>query len=293
MDGALDDTEPAKRPISLRDLLTMRMGLGAITVWPSAWPIQHALDERRLSPGPVLYQGTSDQYMKDLGELPLAHQPGEGWLYDMGLNVAGILIARASGKTLSAFMEERIFGPLGMADTGFFVPPQKRHRMPACYTKDNATGTFHPFDPAGGSGFLSPPAHETGNGGLVSTAADFLAFMRMLHDFGASDRGRLLLRSTVELMRTDMIAPAHKAAQPFFFQEGSGWGLGMSVATAKTDVFTNPGRFGWDGGYGTSAYSDPVEDLTGVLLTQRMMDSPTPPKAFTDFWTQAYASIAD
>ncbi|MBX3531210.1 MAG: beta-lactamase family protein [Rhizobiaceae bacterium] len=291
MDSPLDDTEPARRPISLRDLLTMRMGLGAIMVWPSAWPIQHAMDERGVSPGPVLFAGSSDDYMKGLADLPLVHQPGEGWLYDTGLNVAGILIARASGKKLSAFMEERIFGPLGMVDTAFFVPEQKRHRLSDCYTKDQATGAFNAFDPSGGSGFLSRPAHEAGNGGLVSTVPDFLAFMRMLHGFGEADGRRVLSRQTVELMRTDAIAPAHKAAQPFFFGEGGGWGLGMSVATKKTESFTNAGRFGWDGGFGTSAYSDPVADLTGVLFTQRTMDSPVAPKVFNDFWTQAYAAI--
>lgn len=293
IDGPLDDTEPAKRPISLRDLLTMRMGLGAIMVWPSAYPIQHAMDERKVSPGPVLFSGSSDDYMKGLGELPLAHQPGEEWLYDTGLNVAGILIARASGKKLSAFMEERVFAPLGMKDTGFYVPGEKQHRMPVCYAKDQATGAFNVFDPSGGSGFLTPPAHEAGNGGLVSTVPDFLTFMRMLHGFGEVDGRRVLSRPTVELMRTDAIAPAHKAAQPFFFGEGGGWGLGMSVATKKTASFNNAGRFGWDGGFGTSAYSDPVEDLTGVLFTQRTMDSPVAPKVFNDFWTQAYAAIGD
>lgn len=293
IDGPLDDTEPARRPISLRDLLTMRMGLGAIMVWPSAYPIQHAMDERKVSPGPVLFPGSSDDYMKGLAELPLAHQPGEEWLYDTGLNVAGILIARASGRKLSEFMEERIFGPLGMKDTGFYVPREKQDRLPVCYAKDHATGAFKPFDPSGGSGFLTPPAHEAGNGGLVSTVPDFLTFMRLLHGFGEVDGVRLLSRPTVELMRTATLTAAQKAAQPFFFPEGGDWGMGMSVATKKVDIFINPGRFGWDGGFGTSAYSDPVEDLTGVLFTQRTMDSPTAPKVYNDFWTQAYAAIGD
>jgi CubicO group peptidase (beta-lactamase class C family) len=291
IDGPLEDTEPARRPISLRDLLTLRMGLGAIMVWPSAYPIQHAMDRLKLSPGPSIYTGTPGQYLADLSTLPLAHHPGEHWLYDMGLNVAGILIARASGRPLSGFMQERIFGPLGMEDTGFHVPPQKAHRLPVCYARDHASGAMAPFDPSGGSGFLTPPAHEAGNAGLVSTAPDLLTFMRMLHGLGEVGGVRLLSRPTAELMRTPSLTPAQKAAQPFFFPEGGDWGLGMSVATAKVDTFINPGRFGWDGGYGTSAYSDPVTGLTGVLLTQCMMDSPAPPKVFTDFWTQAYAAI--
>jgi CubicO group peptidase (beta-lactamase class C family) len=293
IDGPLDETEPAMRPISLRDLLTLRFGLGAIMVWPSAYPIQHAMDRLNLSPGPSIYPGTPEQYLADLSTLPLAHHPGEHWLYDMGLNVAGILVERASGKRLSAFMQERIFEPLGMVDTGFHVPPHKAHRLPACYARDHASGALTPFDPSGGSKFLSPPAHEAGNSGLVSTAPDLLAFMRMLHGFGEVDGVRLLSRPAVELMRTPSLTPAKRAAQPVFFPEGGDWGLGMSVATAKVDIHVNPGRFGWDGGFGTSAYSDPVENLTGVLFTQRLMDSPAPPKVFSDFWTQAYAAIGD
>lgn len=262
-------------------------------VWPSRHPIQKAMEERGVAPGPVLYNRPAGEFMRSLGELPLVHQPGEGWLYRTGMDVAGVLIERAAGKSLGSFMKERIFDPLGMKDTGFFVSPEKQHRLPCCYTRDAATGALGVFDPSGGTGFRSPPALEAGGGGLVSTVDDYLAFARMLLGKGRLDGTRILSRNAVEVMTTDLISQGQKAANPFFFPDGGGWGLGMSVATKKVDVFVNPGRFGWDGGFGTSAYTDPKEGLIGVLFTQRMMDSPQPPRVFTDFWTQAYAAIGD
>lgn len=292
LESPLDDTVPAKRPITLRDLLTLRMGLGAVMVWPSVHPIQKAMEERGVAPGPVLYHRSPDEFMKSLGELPLAHQPGEGWLYHTGMDVAGVLISRASGKSFDAFLRERIFEPLGMKDTAFFVPAEKEHRLPACYFRDPATGVFTEFDPSGGTDFRSPPAFEAGGGGLVQTVDDYLVFARMLLGKGEVDGIRLLSRPSVELMTTDQIRDEERD-DPFFFRGASGWGFGMAVATKKTDIWMNPGRFGWDGGFGTSAYADPKEGLIGMLFTQRMMDSPVAPRAFTDFWTQAYAAIGD
>jgi CubicO group peptidase (beta-lactamase class C family) len=294
LESPLDDTVPAKRAITLRDLLTLRLGLGAIMVWPSVHPIQKAMEERGVAPGPVLFHaGSQDEFMKRIGELPLVHQPGEGWLYHTGMEVAGVLISRASGKSFGDFLKERIFEPLGMKDSAFYVPAEKQRRLPACYFRDPQTGVFSEFDPSGGTGFLSPPSFEAGGGGLVQAIDDYLVFARMLLGKGEVDGVRLLSRSSVELMTTDLISEAHKAANPFFFPEGGGWGLGMSVATKKVDVFVNPGRFGWNGGFGTSAYADPKEGLIGVLFTQRMMDSPSAPAVFTDFWNQAYAAMAD
>lgn len=293
LESPLDDTVPAKRPITLRDLLTLRMGLGAVMVWPAVHPIQKAMEERGVAPGPALYSaGSQDHYMKSLGELPLVHQPGEGWLYHTGMEVAGVLVSRASGRSLGAFLKERIFDPLGMKDTAFFVPAEKQQRLPPCYGRDPATGTFGEFDPSGGTGFRSPPVFESGGGGLVQTVDDYMAFARMMLGGGEVDGVRRLSRASVELMTTDQLSEDERN-DPFFFRGASGWGFGMSVAVKKTDLWMNPGRFGWDGGLGTSAYVDPKEGLVGVLCTQRMMDSPLPPPAFTAFWTQAYAAMAD
>jgi len=114
LDGPVDDTVPANRPITLRDLLTFRLGFGMLLAPPGAYPIQAAIDEAGFAPGPESSPLTPDQWMKNLGSLPLLHQPGEGWMYHTGSDVLGVLIARATGRSLEAFLAERIVGPLGM-----------------------------------------------------------------------------------------------------------------------------------------------------------------------------------
>ena len=291
----LDDTVPASRAITLRDLLTLRFGLGAIMVWPSVYPIQKAMEERGVAPSWKLFDKSPDNYMKHLGELPLVHQPGEAWLYDTGLNVAGVLVERASGQKFSAFLQERIFGPLGMKDTGFFVPPEKIDRLAYYYMRDQAAGKFSLVNSAEGGLFAQPPAFKSGSGGLASTADDYLAFCGMMLGGGRLGDTRILSRPTVALMTMDHLTEAQKTGgnADIFFNGNTGWGLGMAVATRRDQPWLTPGRFGWDGGYGTSGYTDPQEGLIGVLLTQLMMDSPVAPRHFTDFWTGAYQAIDD
>ncbi|HKY95912.1 MAG TPA: serine hydrolase domain-containing protein [Kiloniellales bacterium] len=276
IDGPLDDTVPAVRPITLADLLTMRFGLGAIMVWPPAYPIQAAMAERGLAPSAEIFSAPPDEFMKRLGELPLAAQPGEAFLYHTGLDVAGVLIERVVGTTLGAFLQERIFGPLGMKDTAFFVPPEKVDRLVTAYRADPATKELEVFDEAAGGRFSKPPAFEAGGAGLVSTAGDYLAFERMLLGGGESDGVRILSPESVAAMTEDHLTPAQKEAPnaALFFQEGGGWGYGMAAG---------PVRYGWIGGYGTWAYVYPRAELIGVLLTQRVLDSPDPPSTMADF----------
>src|SRR5215468_9347314 len=122
IDAPLDDTVPAQRPITVRDLLTFLMGTGLVVAQPGEFPIQPALDEAGLSPGPAVTQVEPDEWMKRLGSLPLVHQPGEKWMYHTGSDTLGVLMARATGRPLPELLAERIFGPLGMPDTGFHVP---------------------------------------------------------------------------------------------------------------------------------------------------------------------------
>ena len=136
-----------------------------------------------------------------------------------------------------------------------------------------------------------PPPFESGGGGLVSTVDDYYAFCRMMLNKGRHGRERILSRASVELMTTDQLTPEQREA--IFFDGNSSWGFGMGVLTRRDDLASVPGRFGWTGGLGTSAYSDPREDLIGILMTQRLMDSPEPPAVFSDFWTTAYQAIAD
>ncbi|KQU64926.1 serine hydrolase [Aminobacter sp. DSM 101952] len=291
VDAQLTDTAPASRAITLRDLLTLRFGLGAIMVYPFAYPVQHAMAEAGIVPSADLFRGSADAFMQAVGSLPLAHQPGEGWLYHTGLDVAGALIARAAGQPLSVFMQERIFGPLGMKDTGFHVPADKVGRLATAYSRDFQTGKLGVYDEAKGGLFASSPSFEAGGGGLVSTADDYLAFQRMLLGKGRLGSERILSRASVELMTTDQLTEEQKASAPMFFNGNSGWGFGMSVALKRDNLWQVPGRFGWDGGYGTSGYADPENDLAGILLSQRLMDSPQAPAHYTDFWTSAYQAI--
>jgi CubicO group peptidase (beta-lactamase class C family) len=294
VDAPLDDTVPAVRPITVRDLLTFRLGLGALMSGPpNGHPIQAAMHAAGLSPGPVAASVEPDEWMRRLGELPLMYQPGERWLYHTGSDVLGVLIARASGRSLPDLLRERIFEPLGMKDTGFHVPAEKLARLTACYGRDSKTGALELFDGPARSLFAVPPPFPSGGGGLVSTVDDCLAFGRMMLGKGRLGDTRILARPTVELMTTDQLTPEQKVGSEMFFRPTRSWGFGLSVATAHETTFSAPGRFGWDGGLGTSAYTDPAEQLTGVLLTTRALDSPQPPAVFSDFWTGLYAAIDD
>jgi CubicO group peptidase (beta-lactamase class C family) len=294
LESPIDDTVPAKRPITLRDLLTFTFGLGAVMVWPAKYPIQKAMQDAGVAPNPNLPGISADEFMKRIGSLPLVYQPGERWLYHTGAEVLGVLIARAAGQSLGAFMQENLFGPLGMRDTGFQVPADKVKRLASTYMtdpKDKTKLAF--FDDARDSRWSRPPVFEAGGGGLVSTVDDYLAFQRMLLNKGRHRGERILSRPAVELMMTDQLTPAQKQGTELFFGDSASWGLGGAVVTRRTHLWATPGRYGWDGGYGSSAHLDPAEDMAGILMTTRMMESPQPPSVFTDFWTSAYQAIDD
>jgi CubicO group peptidase (beta-lactamase class C family) len=293
LEGPVDDTVPARRAISLRDLLTFTFGLGAVMVWPARHPIQKAMADAGLAPGPWQPEFSADDFMKRLGGLPLIHQPGERWLYHTGSDVLGVLIARASGRSFGDFLDHHLFAPLGMRDTGFAVPADKLDRLASAYMMDPGTKKLTFFDDARDSRWKKPPSFAAGGSGLVSTVDDYLAFCRMLLNKGLHGRERILSRPAVELMMSDQLTSEQKQGTELFFGHGASWGMGGAVVTRRTDLSTTPGRYGWDGGYGTSGHLDPVEDMVGILMTQRMMESPRPPGVFTDFWTSAYRSIDD
>jgi CubicO group peptidase (beta-lactamase class C family) len=293
IDAPLDDTVPAKRAITLRDLLTFRSGHGMLMVFPDRYPIQKAIAEAGFAPGPVFPSFPPDELMRRYGSLPLLYQPGERWLYNAGTEILGVLIARAAGMTFGEFLRERIFAPLGMKDTAFHVPQAKRERFATAYMRDYTTQQRKVFDDPVTGKFAEPPVFENGSAGLVSTADDFNAFAQMMLNGGRLGGERVLSRPSVELMTTDQITSEQKTGSGIFFDDNRGWGMGMSVFGKRDDLCNTPGRFGWDGGYGTSWYSDPREQLTGILLTQRMMDSPQPPSVLTDFWTSVYQAIDD
>jgi CubicO group peptidase (beta-lactamase class C family) len=288
----LADTVPAARAITLRDLLTMRCGLGALDFFdgPKA-PLAAAMEAAGVAPGPFAFAGDADEYMRRIGSLPLAHQPGERWLYHTASDLLGVLLARAEGKSLGAVLQQRALGPLGMTDTGFAVPEAQLGRLCAAY-RAGPDGRLALLDPARGGRFAAAPGFESGGAGLVSTADDLLALGRMLLAGGRHGDLRVLGRTTVAAMVTDQVTPAQKAASPFFpgFWEARGWGLGLGVVTRRDAPHATPGRFGWDGGFGTSFWCDPEEELIGVLLTQRQLDA-AGIALYEGFWSGVYAAL--
>jgi CubicO group peptidase (beta-lactamase class C family) len=295
LDGPLDDTVPAKRPITVRDLLTFRMGFGQTMAPPDAYPILSAASEQQIGMGPPSPSSmpAPDEWMRRLGSLPLMHQPGEQWMYNTGSDVLGVLIARASGQPLETFLHERLFEPLGMRDTGFSVPEGSLDRLATSYWTEPTSGKLTVYDEPRGGQWSHAPAFPSGAGGLVSTIDDYLAFGQMLLSQGKHGNERILSRLSVELMTTDQLTPEQKAVSGLFpgFFDSLGWGFGVSVITRRDDIAAVPGRYGWDGGLGTSWYSDPREEMVIILMTQSAWASPSPPNVY--FWTLAYQAIDD
>ena len=235
LEAPLDDTVPANRAITLDDLLTYRMGFGAIMAPPDTYPIQTAERELQLGtlgpPWPPTPH-TPDEWIRHFASLPLMHQPGEQWMYNTGSQVLGILLERAAGQPLEAFLRQRLFEPLGMRDTGFSVSPDQRSRFTTAYAPDPATGTLGVLDGVDDSYWNQPPALPNAAGWLVSTIDDFWAFVAMLLADGVHDGERILSERSVELMTTDHLTPEQRASAGVFLGEHDGWGLGMLVPGA-------------------------------------------------------------
>jgi CubicO group peptidase (beta-lactamase class C family) len=296
VDAPLDDTVPAERPITLRDLLTFQLGLGfGQGMWgpPGSVPIMDALNALRGGMPRPAEVAEPDEWMRQLGALPLVAQPGTRWLYNLGSDILGVLIARVAGQPLGDFLQERIFQPLDMTDTGFWVPPDSVSRLPTQYTRD-ASGELAVYDPPDGQ-WAAPPAFPSGAGGLVSTAPDYLAFASMLMGGGIHRGVRILSRPSVSLMTSDQLPASVKAVSglaPGDF-DAMGWGFGVSVVTRRTQVYHSVGTYGWNGGLGTTWANDPAENLTLILLTQHAFTSHLGPVLLGDFSTTAYQALED
>ncbi|MFH8634926.1 serine hydrolase domain-containing protein [Streptomyces lydicus] len=301
-DGPLDDTVPARRPITVRDLLTSTFGLG-LDMTAMGSPMMGALFERGVYGQEwLLPEPEPDEWMRRLGTLPLMYQPGERWQYNISNDVLGVLVARVTGQSFESFLRERIFGPLGMKDTGFHVPADKIDRLPPLYAPDPQTGEFIVEDEAEGGHHSKPPAFPSGGGGLDSTVDDYHAYFRMLLNHGMHGTERILSRPAVELMTTNRLTPEQTTALQTWARsvvhlshgqgQTGGWGFGMTVRTYRGD-YAPIGQFGWDGGAGTTTYADPDNQLVGILLTQTGMSTPDSARAIHDFWTTLYQAIDD
>ena len=280
--SAVDDVVPASRPITVLDLLSSRAGYGFASDFtlPAAqrlFAVQKDGREPASFPPP-------DAWMAELARVPLLYQPGEAWLYETCSDIQGVLIARVSGRPLPEFLAERLFEPLGMADTGFEVPAGKLGRFTSYYRADPAGGLELVDAPAGQ--WSSRPAFPSGSGGLVSTADDWHCFARMLLAGGSAGGRRLLSPASVRQMTTDQLTPSQRDASRLFL-EGQGWGFGGSVDVEAIDPWNVPGRYGWVGGTGTAAHITPATGTVTILLSQVELAGPSAPALMQDLWRHA------
>lgn len=260
IDGPLDDTVPAERPVTVDDLLTMRLGFGF--AFGADSPAVRAAAEAGLGMGPPDPSNplTPDEWIARFAELPLLEQPGTAWRYELAYAVLGVVLARAAGRPLDVLFREELLGPLGMLDTGFVAPAG---RLPPCFARRDAGLAV--FDDDAGSRWSTPPAFPDARGGLVSTARDLLRFAAALLDGG----GGILSERSVRLMTCDHLTPAQRGGPSAraFLREG-GWGYGVQVVTPADSPSIRVARYGWAGGLGTLWWSWPERRAAAVLLTQ-------------------------
>ena len=294
LEGPMEDTVAASRPITVRDLLTFTLGFGL--VFDETLPIQRAINQLALVNGmPVpMTPHAPDAWMSRFGSLPLMHQPGERWMYNTGSLLQGVLVARASGQSFDAFVRARLFEPLGMRDSGFHVPAEKLPRFAGCAVfTDPVKGATRMDADGAASAYAQPPVFPSGGAGLVSTVDDYLAFARLLHAGGVHQGRRLLSAASVREMTRDQLTAEQKAASagslfPNFFDTRS-WGYGVGIITTPDPVSATPGRYGWEGGFGTSWITDPNRDLVAVVMTQSadfLFNG-----ALDQFWRTLYAAL--
>jgi CubicO group peptidase (beta-lactamase class C family) len=268
-DGPLDDTEALQRPITVEDLFTHRSGIAYAPF--SEGPLKQAYESELGDPG--LNRLSVDQWLAALGRLPLAFQPGVRFHYGHSTDVLGFLMGRVEGKTFRQVLLDLVFGPLGMPDTDFWLPPEKRSRLASLYRFDAEVARLVKVEL---EMYDQTPAYTPGGGGLISSATDYHRFIRMLLGEGALEKVRLLQPETVRLMRTNRLTEAQREF-PFVgmpLWKKSGFGLGVSIAEDLSDnpyACGAPGSVTWPGLYGTWWQADPVHDLAMVYLVQHQV----------------------
>jgi CubicO group peptidase (beta-lactamase class C family) len=288
--GPLDDTVPAKRSITVEDLLTFRCGLGFVPTATEDYPVLKRIAELQLlgfGPPDPASPLRPDEWLRRLGTVPLMAQPGESWMYNTGSYILGVLIARVARKPLPQVLQERLFGPLGMKDTAFFVPPEKRERFVSAYRLE--AGRAQLYDAPATSAWNSAPAFPDAAAGLVSTADDYFTFSHFLLSQGHSAGRRLLSREWIAAMTRDHLTDSqHVAAAPLLGNH-RGWGLGVAVVNETTVQGVPAGAYGWHGGFGTSWIADPASGTSAILLTQTLFTSPMPPAVHQEFWAAVFS----
>jgi len=290
--GPLDDTDPLKAPITVLDLLTHRAGFAYH--FTATGPLA---DAYAATFNGFEAHGDTSAWLSRIAQLPLIFQPGSRWHYGIATDVLGVLIERVSGMSLGDFFRTRIFEPLGMRDTAFWVPEAQLPRLATAYSVDPATGRRVIEDHSSSSRWANPDRFQSGGGGLVSTAQDYLQFARLLLGRGRVDTTRLLSHRSVDLMRSNFLTPDQRRVPAFgrLIWAGQGFGLGLSVVDDPAQQlslgYRSIGSFGWPGAYGTSWFADPVENLIGLMLIQRRSMDAFPMSV--DFERRVYDAIDD
>jgi len=298
-------TRPLSRPMLIVDLLRHTSGL--TYGFQQRSNVDAAYREAKI--GEVQTAGTLDSMIEGLAKIPLEFSPGEAWNYSVATDVIGYLIGKISGMPFERFLKERIFDPLGMNDTDFFVPKEKAHRFAACYSADPpGRVAFHATerkaalslqdDPATSS-YLSPPSLVSGGGGLCSTTADYLTFCRALINGGELGGVRLLGPKTLQLMTSNHLPGGLDlpGMSRSLFSEatynGIGFGLGFAVTMepAKTLIPGSPGEYNWGGAATTSFWIDPAEELITIFMTQLLPSSAYPLRR--ELRTLVYSAITE
>ncbi|KXP03456.1 serine hydrolase domain-containing protein [Tsukamurella pseudospumae] len=277
--GPLDETVPAVRPITMRHLLSFTGGLGMISDFGA--PLMAALfGDLHQGPADPLGTPPPDEWLVRAARIPLAHQPGEGWTYNTGADLLGVLLARAAGGTLGEVLDDAVLAPLGMSDTAFRATDAMRPRLGDAVR--NGPDGLEVVDPADGA-FVPPSVFESGAGGLLSTLDDLLRFGRMLRGGGESDGARVLRAESVAAMTAVQVPP-----QPGdVFLDGAAWGYGGSVDVDRAHPWSVPGRYGWVGGSGTALYFYPDMGRVAVWLGQLQLTGPSEFGAIGRFLTAA------
>ena len=266
--GPLEQTVPADRPITLRHLLTMTAGFG----WVESGPLAEAMGERQIAPGPYAPPMPADEYLRRLGGLPLVDHPGEGWYYHTSSDVLGVLLARATGRSVGELLAEHVTGPLGLRDCGFTADPG---RLVTSYGAADGGG-LRALDTA--ARFDRPPVFESLACGLASTASDYLRLLDVLVDGGAGAGGGSVLGGEhVRSMTTDQLTERQRATAEGFIGPGCGYGFQVEI---RPD-----GAVGWAGGLGTIGYADPRSGRSAVVFTTQAYEVPGTTEALDTVWT--------
>jgi CubicO group peptidase (beta-lactamase class C family) len=279
---------PAKRPITIRDLLTHTAGIS----YGTGRDVAALYEAKGLGPAAGFGWFTADKdepicdTMERLATLPFTSQPGEAWVYGYNTDVLGCVVERASKMPLDQFIRARITGPLGMKDTHFFLPPERRDRLAAVYSSTPAgTITRAPDGPKGQGTYVDGPRRSfAGGAGLLSTAGDYARFLEMIRNGGSLNGVRILAPRTVELMRTNQVGTLHSP-------NGLGFGLGFETTDRYgANGMDSVGSFGWGGAYGTVYRVDPEARLVLVLMIQML---PNTTDIREKFQTVVYQALVD